>query len=67
MSLFGELSFLLGLHIFQRNQEFFISQTNYIREMLNKFGIEYCKQISTLMQTSCKLSKYDDYKSKDQK
>jgi hypothetical protein len=67
MSLLGELSFFLGLHIFQSNQGFFISQTKYIREMLKRFGIEDCKQINTLMQTSCKLSKYDDSKSKDQK
>jgi hypothetical protein len=31
MSLLGELSFFLGLQIRQRNQEIFISQTNYIR------------------------------------
>jgi hypothetical protein len=67
MSLLGELSFFLGLHIFQSNEGFFISQTKYIREMLKRFGIEYCKQIITPMQTSCKLSKYDDSKSTDQK
>jgi hypothetical protein len=32
MSLLGELSLFLGLHIRQSNQGIFISQTKYIRE-----------------------------------
>jgi hypothetical protein len=67
MSLLGELSFFLGLHICQRNQGIFISQTKYIREMLKRFRMEYCKPVITPMQTSCKLSKYDDSKSTDQR
>jgi hypothetical protein len=43
MSLLGELSFFMGLQICQSNQGIFISQTKYIREMLNSFGMEYCK------------------------
>ena len=45
----------------------FISQTKYIREMLKKFRMEDCKQVTTPMQTSCKLSKDDDSKSTDQR
>jgi hypothetical protein len=67
MSLLGELSFFLGLQICQRNQGIFISQTKYIREMLKRFGMEDCKPIITPMQTSCKLRKYDDSKSTDQR
>jgi hypothetical protein len=67
MSLLGELSFFLGLQIHQRNQGIFISQTKYIREILKRFGMEDCKPIITPMQTSCKLSKYDDSKSTDQR
>jgi hypothetical protein len=67
MSLLGGLSFFLGLHICQRNQEIFISQTKYIREMLKRFGMEDCKPVTTPMQTSCKLSKYNDSKSTDQR
>jgi hypothetical protein len=67
MSLLGELSFFLGLQICQRNQGIFISQTKYIKEMLKRFGMEDCKLVTTPMQTSCKLSKYDDSKSKDQR
>jgi hypothetical protein len=57
MSLLGELSFFLGLHICQSNQGIFISQTKYIREMLKRFGMEDCKPVITPMQTSCKLRK----------
>jgi hypothetical protein len=63
MSLLGELSFFLGIHICQRNQGIFISQTKYIKEMLKRFGMEDCKPINTPMKTSCKLSKDDDSKS----
>jgi hypothetical protein len=37
MSLLGELSFFLGLQIHQNKQRIFISQTNYIIEMLKRF------------------------------
>jgi hypothetical protein len=67
MSLLGGLSFFLGLHICQRNQGIFISQTKYIREMLKRFGMEDCKPVTTPMQTSCKLRKYDDSNSTDQR
>jgi hypothetical protein len=67
MSLLGELSFFLGLHICQSNQGIFISQTKYIREMLKRFRMEDCKPVITSMQTSCKLSKDDDSKSIDQR
>jgi hypothetical protein len=63
ISLLIELSFILGLQIRQRNQGIFISQTKYIREMLNKFGMEECKPFTTPVKTSCKLRKYDDSKS----
>jgi hypothetical protein len=67
MLLLGELSFFLGLQIHQSNQGIFISQTKYIKEMIKRFGMEDCKPVITLMQTSCKLSKDDDSKSTDQR
>jgi hypothetical protein len=65
--LLGELSFFLSLQICQSNQEIFISQTKYIREMLKRLGMEDCKLVTTPMQTSCKLRKDDDSKSTDQR
>jgi hypothetical protein len=67
MSLLGKLSFFLGLQICESNQGIFISQTNYIREMLKRFGMEDCKPIITPIQTSCKLRKDADSKSTDQR
>jgi hypothetical protein len=67
MLLLGELSFFLGLQIHQRNQGIFISQTKYIKEMIKRFGMEYCKPVITPMQTSCKLRKDDDSESTDQR
>jgi hypothetical protein len=49
MSLLGELSFFLGLHVCQLDTGIFISQTNYIKEILKKFGMIYCNPISTPM------------------
>ena len=63
MSLLRELTFFFGLQISQLDDRFFISQIKYIKEMLNKFGMEDCKSVSTPMITSCKLSK--DYESKE--
>jgi hypothetical protein len=67
ISLLGELSFFLGLHICQINQGIFVSQTNYIIEMLKRFRMEDCKPVNTLMKTNCKLRKYDDSNSIDQR
>jgi hypothetical protein len=63
MSLLGELAFLLGLQVCQRNQGIFISQTKYIREMIKRFRMEDCKLVNTPMQNNCELSKDDDSKS----
>jgi hypothetical protein len=65
--LLRELSFFLGLHICQRNQGICISQIKYIIEMLKKFIMEYCKTVTTPMQTSCKLRKDNDSNSTDQR
>jgi hypothetical protein len=67
MSLIGELNFFLGLHVSQLDEGIFISQTNYIKEMLKKFKMEDCKLVSTLMVIDCKLRKDDEYKEVDQR
>jgi hypothetical protein len=67
MLLLGEISFFMGLQIRQRNQGIFISQTEYIREILKRFGMEDCKLVITPMQTSCKLRKDDDSKSTNER
>jgi hypothetical protein len=67
MSLLGELTFFLGLHISQLDEGIFISQTKYIKEMLKKFRMEDCKPVSTPMVTGCKLRKDDESKEADQR
>ena len=47
MSLLRELSFFLGFLIHQSKRGIFISQTKYIREMLKRFRMEYCKPVTT--------------------
>jgi hypothetical protein len=47
MSMIGELSFFLGLQITQRSEGMFISQENYLREILKRFQMEYSKPIVT--------------------
>jgi hypothetical protein len=59
----GEMKFFLGLHTTQIEQGIFIAQTKYLKEMLNKFGMEDCKLVGTPMVTRCKLSKNDESKS----
>ena len=39
MSLMGELSFMLGLQIKQREDGIFISQEKYVEELVKKFGL----------------------------
>jgi hypothetical protein len=67
ISLLGELYFFLSLQIRENNQGIFIFQTKYIIEILKWFRMEYCKLVTTPMQTSCKLRNDDDSKYTDQR
>ncbi|GLJ26668.1 hypothetical protein SUGI_0518970 [Cryptomeria japonica] len=60
MSMIGEMKFFSGLQISQTGKGIFISQTNYVKEFLKKFGLDHSKPIGTPMVTSCKLSKNDE-------
>jgi hypothetical protein len=59
MSIIGELSYFLGLRINHNSVDLFISQEKYLKEMLNKFHMEYSSPISTPMVVGCKLNKDD--------
>jgi hypothetical protein len=63
MSLLGELSFFLGLQVNQTENEIFVSQTKYIKEIMKKFQMEDNKPMGTPMITGCKLS-LEDYSPK---
>ena len=60
MSMLGELTFLLGLQIYQTYEGIFIYQTKYIKDMLKKFKMEYSKPVDIPMVTGWKLSKDDE-------
>ena len=55
MSMIGELSYFLGLQIKQLKNNTFVSQGKYIKDMIKKFGMSYCKVISTPMGTNGNL------------
>ena len=56
----GELTFFLGLQVYQTDKGIFISQNKYIKEMLNFFKMEDSKRVGTPMVTGCKLTKVDE-------
>ena len=66
MSLVGELSYFLGLQIRQLNDETFITQTKYAKNLVKKFGLENAKHCDTPMSTTLKLSKDASGKSVEQ-
>jgi hypothetical protein len=43
----GLLHYFLGLEIWQRDGELFVSQGKYAREILGKFHMESCKTMDT--------------------
>ena len=55
MSMVGELSYFLELHIRQMDEGIFINQVKYMKLLLKKYDLEGCKKISTPMATSTKL------------
>ena len=67
MSMVGELSYFLGLHIRQMDEGIFINQKKYMKDLLKKYDLEGCKKISTPMSTSTKLDANEASKTVDQK
>ena len=51
MSMLGELTFFLGLQVYQIDKGIFISQTKYIKDMLKIFKMEDSKHVSFPMTT----------------
>ncbi|XP_049355210.1 uncharacterized protein LOC125819827 [Solanum verrucosum] len=53
------MTYFLGMKITQGKYEFFVCQKKYTKEILKKFKMEKCKEISTPMNQKEKLSKDD--------
>ena len=62
MSMFREIKLFVGLHIQQKKDGIYITQSKYIKEILKKFGMEDSRPIGTPMSTGHKISKNDDFK-----
>ncbi|KAL4011530.1 hypothetical protein IC575_028590 [Cucumis melo] len=57
MSLVGELSCFLGLQIKQRSEGIFISQENYAKNIVKKFGLDQSQYKRTPIATHAKITK----------
>ncbi|XP_058009645.1 uncharacterized mitochondrial protein AtMg00810-like [Hevea brasiliensis] len=55
----GLMSYFLGIEIKQKENEVFISQNKYAKEILKKFQMEDCKAVNTPMNQKEKLCKED--------
>ena len=45
------VDFMLGIQITKKSDEIYISQSNYIKRLIEKYGMEDCKTITTPVQT----------------
>ncbi|GJU33904.1 retrovirus-related pol polyprotein from transposon TNT 1-94 [Tanacetum coccineum] len=55
MSMMGEMTFFLGLQVNQSPYGIFINQSNYVLEILKKYGMESCDPVGTPMEIKYKL------------
>nr|GEV55252.1 retrotransposon protein, putative, unclassified [Tanacetum cinerariifolium] len=55
MSMMGEMMFFLGLQVNQSPNGIFINQSNYVKEILKKYGLNTCDIIGTPMDIKDKL------------
>nr|GEU69468.1 retrovirus-related Pol polyprotein from transposon TNT 1-94 [Tanacetum cinerariifolium] len=55
MSMMGEMTFFLGLQVNQSPYDIFINQSNYMLEILKKYGMESCDPVGTPMEIQDKL------------
>ncbi|GKA91748.1 retrovirus-related pol polyprotein from transposon TNT 1-94 [Tanacetum coccineum] len=55
MSMMGEMTFFLGLQVNQSPRGIFINQSNYVLEILKKYGMESCDPVGTPMEIKDKL------------
>nr|GEX01545.1 retrovirus-related Pol polyprotein from transposon TNT 1-94 [Tanacetum cinerariifolium] len=55
MSMMGEMTFFLGLQVNQSTCGIFINQSNYVLEILKKYGMKSCDPLGTPMEIKDKL------------
>nr|GFC47524.1 uncharacterized mitochondrial protein AtMg00810-like [Tanacetum cinerariifolium] len=60
MSMMREMTFFLGLQVNQSPCGIFLNQSNYVLEILKKYGIESCDPVGTPMEIKDKLDLYQN-------
>ncbi|GJR62109.1 retrovirus-related pol polyprotein from transposon TNT 1-94 [Tanacetum coccineum] len=65
MRMMGKLNFFLGLQIKEMEDGILFNQSKYIKEMLEKFGLEKSKPMKTPMSSDTKLMKDEECESVD--
>ncbi|KAI3815343.1 hypothetical protein L1987_15008 [Smallanthus sonchifolius] len=65
MSVMGELSFILGLQVNQKEDGFFIHQSKYVKDILSRFKMEDCTPYDTPIPVNHKLNSDPDGKDVD--
>ncbi|GKC97111.1 retrovirus-related pol polyprotein from transposon TNT 1-94, partial [Tanacetum coccineum] len=55
MSMMGQMSFFIGLQVFQNPEGIFINQSKFALEILKKFGMDLCDPVDTPMVDLLKL------------
>nr|GEV21685.1 retrotransposon protein, putative, unclassified [Tanacetum cinerariifolium] len=55
IDMMGEMTFFLGLQVNQSPCGIFINQSKYVLEILNKYGMESCDPVGTLIEIKDKL------------
>ncbi|GAA0166486.1 hypothetical protein LIER_21630 [Lithospermum erythrorhizon] len=58
MSMIGELNYFLGFQVKQMTESVFISQSNYVKNLVKKFGFENAKSKRTPATIHVKVGKY---------
>ncbi|XP_042380421.1 uncharacterized mitochondrial protein AtMg00810-like [Zingiber officinale] len=56
----GLMTYYLGIKVNQREDEIFILQKSYTREILKKFKMDNSMPINTLVECGVKIPKYDE-------
>lgn len=59
MSMMGKLNYFLELQIKQSKNGIFTNQFKYFKELLNKFDVENCKEISTPTSSRIYVDQYE--------
>lgn len=59
-SLVGELTYFLGLHVKQMEDNIFVSQRKHSKSLVKKFGLDNASHKRTPIETHVKLSKYEN-------